>query len=242
MGVVLNELCCPKSDPRVEEFLYEVGFCSTYALRPVGALIFGNLGDTIGRKSTIILTTFIIAISCIVMANLPTYDQIGMKTVWIMTICRMLQGMSSMEGRIGASIYITEITKPPMQYMAVTLLGFLAALGGTFALAVGTLVTSKGFNWRMAFWLGAGVALVGVIARTALREMQEFANAKLRLKEILSKTNAADLLKGNVILQDGVNMLTVIANFITLCYGPICVYFSYIHCGNILKHKFFYTA
>ena len=55
------------------------------------------------------------SLSCLVMANLPTYSQIGITASWIVTICRMIQGLSSMGEVIGANIYITEITKPPVQ-------------------------------------------------------------------------------------------------------------------------------
>jgi len=60
------------------------------------------------------------SISCVVMANLPTYAQIGISAAWVVTICRMVQGLSSMGEIIGAEIYITEITKPPVQYPAVS--------------------------------------------------------------------------------------------------------------------------
>ncbi|KDO03177.1 Proline porter II [Rickettsia tamurae subsp. buchneri] len=242
MAVVLNELFFPKFDPNVASFLSAAAFCSTYALRPFGALIFGYIGDNIGRKLTVIITTFMMAISCIIMANLPTYDQIGMKAVVIMTVCRMIQGISSIGERIGAGIYITEITKPPIQYAAVTLIGCLAALGGTVALAIASLVTSQGFNWRIAFWIGAIVAVIGFLARTSLRETPEFVNAKRRIQNILDAAKLDSQKIMSVGIQQNVSKKTIIANFLTLCGGPVTLYFSYIHCGNILKNSFHYTA
>ncbi|MFP3011910.1 MAG: MFS transporter [Rickettsia sp.] len=241
MAVLLNDLFFPKYDPDVAAFLSAAAFCSTYALRPFGALIFGWLGDNIGRKATVIITTFLMSISCIVMASLPTYEEKGLTATVIITICRMIQGIASMGERIGAGIYITEITKPPIQYTAVTLIGCLSALGGTFALAVASLVTSKGFNWRTAFWIGAVVAVIGFLARTSLRETPEFADAKRHMQNILKKTKLNDSLKDNPIVQEKLKISTVIANFLTLCGGPLCLYFSYIHCGNILKNSFNYS-
>ena len=92
MAVLLNELFFPKTDPFTASLLAAFAFCSTYVLRPIGALIFGYIGDNIGRKHTVIITTFMMAISCIVMANLPTYSQIGITAAWLVTICRMIQG------------------------------------------------------------------------------------------------------------------------------------------------------
>ena len=122
------------------------------------------------------------SISCLIMANLPTYEQIGITAAWLVTACRVVQGMSSMREIVGAEIYLTEITKPPAQYPIVMLVAVFSILGGTAALGIATLVTSAGFTWRLAFWIGAGIALVGAVARTTLRETIDFTDAKRRLK------------------------------------------------------------
>src|SRR3990167_7686 len=113
MAVLLNELFFPKTDPHTASLIAAFAFCSTFVLRPVGALIFGYIGDNIGRKTTMIITTMMMSISCVIMANLPTYAEIGISAAWVVTICRMVQGLSSMGEIMGAVIYITEITKPP---------------------------------------------------------------------------------------------------------------------------------
>ena len=107
MAVLLNELFFPKTDPFTASLLAAFSFCSTYLLRPFGALIFGYLGDNFGRKHTVVITTFIMSLSCVVMANLPTYAQIGISASWIVTICRILQGMCAMGEGTGAEIYLT---------------------------------------------------------------------------------------------------------------------------------------
>src|SRR5471030_1993160 len=76
MAVVLNDLFFPKTDPHTASLLAAFAFCSTFVFRPIGALVFGWMGDNIGRKSTIIVTTVFMSLSCVVMANLPTYAQI----------------------------------------------------------------------------------------------------------------------------------------------------------------------
>ncbi len=80
MAVLLNELFFPKADTHTTSLLSAIAFCSTFVARPIGALLFGWIGDNIGRKSTVIITTSMMAISCIVMANLPTYAQIDVTT------------------------------------------------------------------------------------------------------------------------------------------------------------------
>ena len=58
------------------------------------------------------------ALSCIVISGLPTYSEIGITASWIITIVRMIQGASSVGEITGAQIFLTEITKPPIQYPA----------------------------------------------------------------------------------------------------------------------------
>ncbi len=247
MAVFLNELFFPKYDPHTTALYSATAFCSTFVFRPVGAVIFGWLGDNIGRKSTVIITTFIMALSCITMANLPTYAQIGITASWLITICRILQGMSSMGEAVGAKLYLTEFINPPIQYPAVSSVAIFATLGGVVALGIASLVTSYGFNWRIAFWMGAGVALVGTVARRSLRETPEFADAKRQLKKTFQQTsNVASIdlkkLENNPIWKEKANKVTIIALFLIECMCPVCFYFTYIYCGNMLKTSFGYSA
>ena len=178
MAVFLNEIFFPKTDPHTAALIAAFAFCSTYVLRPFGALVFGYIGDNIGRKTTVIMTTMMMSVSCVIMANLPTYEQIGITAAVLVTGCRIIQGMSSMGEIIGAQVYMTEITKPPTQYPAVAFIAVASSLGAVCALGVATLVTRFGFNWRNAFWVGATIAVVGSLARTRLRETPEFLKAK----------------------------------------------------------------
>jgi len=243
MAVLLNELFFPKTDPHTAALLSAFTFCSTFVFQPISALILGWIGDNIGRKATVIMTTFIMAVSCLVMANLPTYEQIGVAASWIMVICRISQGLSSMGEIVGAEVYLTEVIKPPLQYPVVTIIAVFSILGGNAALALASFVTSYGLNWRMAFWMGAGIAMVGVVARTTLRETLDFANAKSRIKKTFEEADInADLLENSFLFKEEINIKTIAALSIIQCGWPICFYFSYIHCGNIFKNVFGYTA
>ncbi len=185
MAVLLNDLFFPKADLHTASLLAAIAFCSTYVLRPFGALLFGYIGDNVGRKTTVILTTTMMAISCMIMANLPTYAEIGISAAWIVTICRMIQGLSSLGEIMGAEIYVTEITKPPYQYPAVSFISVASTVGSVSAVGVAALTTHFGFNWRVAFWIGACIAIVGSVARTRLRETPEFLQSKKIRKEYL---------------------------------------------------------
>lgn len=242
MAVILNKLFFPETGPDTATLLAAIVFCTPFVFRPFGALLFGYIGDHLGRKATVIITTFLMALSCLVMANLPTYSQIGITATWLITICRIVQGMTSMGEIIGAQIYITETVKRPSQFPAVALLSFLAALGGTFALGISSLVTSFDFNWRLAFWIGSGVAIIGSVARTSLRETPEFVAAKLQTKRNAEESdNNSEIAKDKSIYNEKVNKLTSLAFFLIQCGWPLCFYIAFIHCGHILQHSFGYS-
>lgn len=229
MAVLLNELFFPKTDPHTANLLAAFAFCSTYVLRPFGALVFGYIGDNIGRKATVIITTMMMSLSCIVMANLPTYAQIGISAAWLVTICRIVQGMSSMGEIMGAMIYITEIVKRPMQFPMVTMIALSASVGAMFALAVSVFVTQWGLEWRIAFWMGACIAVVGSVARTRLRETPEFLNAQKSTPSNETPENLSDN-QGK-----SQNWMDLLAYFCVECSYALNFYLVFMYFNPFLK-------
>lgn len=246
MAVLLNELFFPKTDPFTASLITAFSFCSTYLLRPFGALIFGYVGDYIGRKSVVILTTLLMAVSCAVLASLPTYAQIGITASWVITICRVVQGMVATAEVRGAELYLTESSTPPVQYPLVALITVFSALGTTAALGIGSIFTNETlFNdtasWRIAFVVGAGIALIGTIARTSLKEADEFSNKKNKLKERLKENKVAWTDLNEEFMKQKSSYKISLAYFLIQCARPPCFYFIYIYCGDLLKNTFGYT-
>jgi MFS family permease len=251
MAVLLNELFFPKTDPHTTSLLAALAFCSTYIFRPIGALIFGWLGDNIGRKSTIIITTVIMSISCIVMASLPTYAQIGIAAAWIVTFCRIAQGMSSMGEMIGAEIYLTESIRRPVSYPAVASLAICANLGGLFALGVAVLATSYSMNWRAAFLVGAAIAIIGSVARTRLRETPDFLELKRRQmrKDVAelnceegSENTAGSSQQQRPSWKERIRHKTLFSYLLIACGWPLSFYLAFFYFTPILKEDFGYSA
>ncbi|MEG8230261.1 proline/betaine transporter [Candidatus Rickettsia tasmanensis] len=109
-------------------------------------------------------------------------------------------------------------------------------LGATVALAVGTLVTSFGLDWRIAFWFGAAIAIVGAVVRTNLRETPDVIDAKRRIKKTVAQAGIdSNRLKSSPIWSEKINKPTAIAFFFIHCGAPLWFYIVYIYCGNMLK-------
>lgn len=249
MAVVLNQLFFPPSDPKTATILTAFAFCSTYFLRPFGALIFGYIGDNFGRKPTVIITTSVMACSCIIMANLPTYAEIGFTASIIVSALRIMQGMSSMGEVMGARIYLTEITRPPEQYPVVCFISIAAAAGTMAALGIATLATRTGFNWRLAFWFGVVIALVGVAARTRLREAPDYADARTKMRRTLERASEeglvkpAELLKStNKIFKEKAYHKNFLHFFVMFCTWPFVFYLAYMYFIPVLKSTCGYSS
>lgn len=243
MAVFLNELFFPQTDQHGAGIFSSFAVCSTFVFRPIGAVLFGWIGDKVGRKATVVVTTFMMAYTCLVMCILPTYAQIGITASVLITICRIVQGMSSLGEAVGASLYLTEITNPPIQYPVVAIISVFAALGGVFALGVAVLVTSYGFNWRYAFLFGAVIALVGNVARTRLRETLEFVDATTRMLNILKNFGLEKKdITNHKMLNEKVNIKTILAYLAIESTEPIWFYLLYIHCSTILTNTFNYSS
>lgn len=234
MTLLLNEIFFPKTDHHTTILLSAFAFCSSYILRPVGAMLFGVIGDKLGRKSIIIITTFMMAVSCIIMANIRTYAQIGIMASWLVTMCRVMQGISSASEFVGAKLYLTETLKPPIRYPSVMLMSIGMAIGTIVALFMASFVISHGINWRYLFWFGSVIAIISLFARTKLQETTDFMEAK-------NKINQPNSISKNIVSQN-VTFKTVVALFLLQCIWPISSYFSYIYCGDVLKNSFGFTA
>ena len=243
MGVVINEVFFPKTDPFTESLLSALSFCSLYIMRPFAALVFGYIGDKIGRKKTVVITTFMMAMSCITMANLPGYQQIGIIASYVMLICRIVQGLSSLGEITGAELYVTEMTKPPIQYVAVSIVSVCTLTGGLAALAFAWFCTASGLSWRFAFWIGAIIALVGATARVKLRETPDYADARARVEKALKRSGSdTEILKLNELFNAKIGIKTSLSYLCILSIWPAFFFLIYVYIGNIFKAKFGYTG
>ncbi len=228
LSVLLNELFFPKTDQRIAALLAAFAFCSTYVFRPIGALMFGYIGDHIGRKSAIIISTTMMAVSCFFMSILPTYAEVGLFASFAMITCRILQSFSATGEVIGAEIYLSELLPPPASYQLVSWVSELCTLGSLVALLVTSLIFKCNANWRAVFILGGMIAVSGAVARRRLRETPAF----LRAQANKHKENRQ---------KEKVSRKTSLAYFFIYSGFPLCFYIIFIYCADFLKYSMHYT-
>ncbi|HUX78721.1 MAG TPA: MFS transporter [Alphaproteobacteria bacterium] len=162
-------------------------FAVGFLMRPLGALLFGYLGDKYGRKlslgSTILLTGF----PTLVIGLLPGYEQLGIAAPVILIFCRLLQGLCTGGEYNGAAIFAIEHfgkIKAGMIGGIITASCTIGALSATFS---GFLISNYGSDWmwRLPFIFGALISLIGFIIRYYMKETPEF-SALQEKKEVKS--------------------------------------------------------
>ncbi|MBY0581250.1 MAG: MFS transporter [Rickettsiales bacterium] len=234
MAVLLNDLFFPKTDPLTAKLLGAFALSVTFFFRPVGAIVIGKIGDYIGRKNTIIITTFIMGLSCFIMANMRTYAEIGITASIGVIMCRILQSFSSLGEIVGAQLYVSEILKRPNKFMASGIIEVSASIGGLVALLIALFSTYFALNWRLAFWFGLVVCVVGLVARTRLRETPEFADYKTRMK-IKNQISDCKYEDKEPLQKEKIDKKLALAYFVFSSMIPLCFYITYIYMGDLMK-------
>lgn len=154
-------------------------------MRPVGGVLFGYIGDKFGRVYSMRLAMSLMALPTTAIAVLPGYATLGIFSTIMLTIIRLIQGLSVGGAFGGLMTYAMEVTPPHR-------VGFVSALLKVFSSAgtlVGSLVAALmhtiytdaellEWAWRLPFALGVGVSLVGIWMRRGLREAAQFEEAK----------------------------------------------------------------
>lgn len=177
LAVVFGPLFFPSSDPSTGLLASLATFGVGMVVRPIGAAIFGSIGDRIGRRPVFMITITLMGIATVCVGFLPTYAQIGIWAPILLVTLRLLQGLSA-GGEIGGSaVYLTEHagnSNRGFKTSFLQLMGPLGILVSTLQIALlQSHLTPEEFlawGWRVPFWVSLILLLVAFKARMALEE------------------------------------------------------------------------
>lgn len=162
-------------------------FAAGFIVRPFGALVFGRLGDLIGRKYTFLLTLILMGGSTFLIGCVPGYDAIGIAAPILVLLLRLIQGLALGGEYGGAATYVAEHSPANKRGYYTSWIQTTATLGLFVALGVIMLVklnmTDESFNaewggWRYPFWIS--ILLVGVSVYIRLRMSESPLFSKLK--------------------------------------------------------------
>jgi MHS family proline/betaine transporter-like MFS transporter len=156
-------------------------FAAGYLMRPLGAAVFGNLGDRVGRKKVLIVSVVLMAASTTLIGVLPTHAKIGFMAPILLTLLRLIQGFSVGGEFTGTISFIVEHGQQSRRGFSGSLATFSLISGILLGSAIGALITSilsveaiASWGWRIPFVLGMIVGGVGFYLRFGIEETPVF--------------------------------------------------------------------
>jgi MFS transporter, MHS family, metabolite:H+ symporter len=161
---------------------YFVGF----AVRPIGGVIFGVLGDRLGRKFVLLATVLLMGAASTLIGVLPTYETVGVWAPVLLIALRVLQGLGAGAEQAGAAVLMTEYAPRNRRGFFAALpflgiqLGTVAAALIYFVLLLGVGDVAHSFVWRVPFLLSVVIIAVAIWIRLKLKESPEFAKLEAR--------------------------------------------------------------
>ena len=202
-----------------------LAFAAGFIVRPFGALVFGRLGDMIGRKYTFLVTIVIMGLSTFIVGLLPSYASIGVAAPVILIALRMLQGLALGGEYGGAATYVAEHAPQNKRGAYTSWIQTTATLGLflslTVILGVRTLIGEAAFadwGWRIPFIVSIVLLVVSVYMRLSMNESPAFQKIKAE-----GKTSKSPLAES---FGQWKNLKIVILALIGLTAGQAVIWYS----------------
>ncbi|WP_214320176.1 MFS transporter [Nonomuraea sediminis] len=199
-SIVFNEVFFPSDLPGPVKTIASLGtFAVGFLLRPIGAIVFGHIGDRIGRKNTLVTTLLMMGLASSAIGLLPTYAQIGFWAPLLLVALRLVQGIA-LGGEWGGAVLVAVENAPEGRR---AFFGSFAQLGSS----VGALLSTGAFSvmsamdgfttwgWRVPFLLSAVLVAVGLVIRLKLEESPA-------MRQVRAERSAEDRLPVREVLQD----------------------------------------
>lgn len=163
-------------------------FAAGFIVRPFGALVFGRIGDMVGRRYTFIVTLLVMGLSTFLVGCLPTYESVGVAAPIMLVVLRMFQGLALGGEYGGAATYVAEHAPEGKRGLYTSWIQITATAGLAMALLIVILVRSpitgvgeeafKEWGWRVPYLISGLFLCVGLWLRLKLHESPVFQKMK----------------------------------------------------------------
>ncbi len=184
-AALISTLFFPSTDKYASLIATYGVFALGFVMRPAGAVLFGYIGDRMGRRTSLSLSILLMAIPTGCIGMLPTFEQIGIWAPILLAIIRMLQGLSLGGEFSGSMVFMVEHLPQRHRGLAGSISFFSMCVGILVGSATGTLVSElmtkedfESWGWRVPFLIGILIGLVGLYIRTHVSESPKYQHAK----------------------------------------------------------------
>ncbi|EFE68210.1 MULTISPECIES: MFS transporter [Streptomyces] len=176
-AIVFDDVFFPADMPPVLRTMSAFAtFAVGFLLRPLGGIVFGHIGDRVGRKNTLVITLMMMGVASFAIGLLPTYAQVGALAPTLLIILRLIQGIA-IGGEWGGAVLIAVENAPKGR---ATFFGSFAQLGSSVGALLSTGAFSlmhlwgdeafKTWGWRVPFLASAVLVVIGLLIRLKLEE------------------------------------------------------------------------
>jgi MFS family permease len=200
-ALVLGPLFFPSADAATGVLLSFATFWVGFLARPVGGIVFGHIGDRIGRKAALISTMMLMGISTVGIGMLPTYEAVGAAAPLLLVLCRVVQGVAVGGEWGGAVLIATEHVNRRRSF----LFGAYAQQGsptGQLLATLAFLLVSQlpqeaflGWGWRIPFLVSAALIVVGLVLRLRVTETPEM--ERMRKQKEVARLPLAEVVRAH---------------------------------------------
>jgi MFS transporter, MHS family, proline/betaine transporter len=216
------------------------GFAAGFAMRPIGAIVLGHLGDRIGRRFVLALSVLLMGVATVVVGILPTYGSVGMWAPIFLIAVRLFQGFSVGGEYVDSVTYLVEMAPAERRGFAGSIANWGATAGMLLAAGVAAAVTGmagstllSAWVWRVPFLLGGVIAVAAYVLRRHLPEAEYSAHTETEPQREAPLRQAIReqpwLLLAALLFSSGYG----IVNYITMVLLP-----TYAHeFGHVTEHE-----
>ncbi len=185
LAVILSEQFFPQTNPKVAFLSTLATFAAGFVVRPFGAIVFGRLGDIVGRKYTFLVTLILMGGSTFAIGLVPGYQSIGILAPILVVTFRLLQGLALGGEYGGAATYVAEHSPASKRGFYTSFIQTTATLG--LFVSIGVILAVRewlgiaAFNewgWRIPFILSAVLVAVSIFIRLKMQESPLFLKIK----------------------------------------------------------------
>lgn len=207
-------------------------FATGSFVRPFSSMIFGHIGDKLGRRISLIISIGIMSVSTLGIGLLPTYSQVGWIAPMLLVICKVGQGLSMVGEEVGAALFLMENAPREQKAYAGSLvlgsvyLGLL--LGSIITVIIFSIIPDKAllsWGWRIPFIVGGIWGIITLLIRIKQPESLEFKNASLDNK----------LLDSPLVKLFATDLFSVIKVTMLFCLMAVAIYLFAVFIPNRLN-------
>jgi MHS family proline/betaine transporter-like MFS transporter len=228
LAATISTVFFPSTD-RTTSLLLTFGvFAISFFVRPVGGMVWGHLGDKLGRRTALSYSILIMSIATFAIALLPTYAAVGVLSPILLLVVRVIQGFSASGEYAGASSFLVEYAPPGRRGRYAAVVPASTAGGLLFGSLLAALLTSvlddgqlHSWGWRLPFVLAAPMGLIGRYIRYRLEDTPAF--RAIEADQELARTPVFEIFRRYrrlLVLALGAALLNAVAFYVLLSYMP----------------------